>query len=60
MIYEVIRSRDCPDDSEWRAEAIDYASEGECYATIFSGPKAEERAKEYARWKNEFYVLVLD
>lgn len=37
---------------EWHVEAIDHDSEGECYVTSFVGLKAEERAKEYAAWKN--------
>jgi hypothetical protein len=39
--------------TDWRAEAIDDAGEGECYVVTFTGPRAEERAREYARWKNE-------
>jgi hypothetical protein len=26
--------------------------EGEVYSALFSGPKAKERAEEYAKWKN--------
>jgi hypothetical protein len=26
--------------------------EGQIYSTLFSGPKAKERAEEYADWKN--------
>jgi hypothetical protein len=26
--------------------------EGEIYSALFSGPKAKERAEEYAAWKN--------
>ena len=26
--------------------------EGEIYSTLFSGPKAKERAEEYVAWKN--------
>lgn len=51
MIYEVV-----PDQfalGSWRAEAIDYDSEGECYVVPFYGPDSEARAKEYADWKNE-------
>lgn len=33
-------------------EAIDEAGEGECHVAIFSGPDAEERAREYAAWMN--------
>lgn len=48
--YEVVKSDTMMD--EWVVEGIDYDSEGEIYATIFSGPKAEERAKEYAEYLN--------
>ncbi len=41
------------DPHEWRVEAIDYESEGEVYVAIFTGPKARERADEYARFKNK-------
>ena len=37
---------------DWRVEAIDYENEGVIYVTIFSGPEAKERAKEYAGIKN--------
>jgi hypothetical protein len=33
---------------EWQAEVIDYEGDGEIYVTIFSGPNAEERAKEFS------------
>ena len=36
--------------SEWRVEAID--EDGAVRVALFSGPDAEERASEYARWKN--------
>jgi hypothetical protein len=51
MKYEVVRDRTTPD--AWRSEAIDDSSEGECYVAIFSGPDAEQKAREYAAWKNE-------
>jgi hypothetical protein len=51
MRYEAFVSRDAVNDGEWRVEAIDYESEGECYVTIFSGPQAKERAEEYAAFK---------
>ncbi len=50
LTYEVAEDKLCPGD--WRAEASDYDSEGECYVVIFAGPKAEERAREYADFKN--------
>lgn len=48
--YEVVRSRDVPDESEYRVEAIDERT-GECYVAIFSGPRAKERAEEYVALK---------
>lgn len=48
--HEVLPCHVCPYD--WRVEAINFAGEGECYVAIFSGPLAEERAREYAAWKN--------
>lgn len=50
MEYEVIQSQDVP--GEWRVEAIDFETDGQVYVTIFSGPEAQERAHEYAAWKN--------
>lgn len=48
--YEVVKSKQSPD--RWHVEFIDHANEGECYVTVFTGPDAEERAREYARLKN--------
>lgn len=50
MKYEV--SQDRTDSTAWRTEAIDHDSEGECYVVEFWGPQAEERAREYAEFKN--------
>lgn len=50
MNYEAIADQATP--NQWRVEAINHAGEGECFVTIFSGPDAEGRAKEYATWKN--------
>ena len=50
MVFECAQSRDCADD--WIVEAIDLENEGVIYAATFSGPKASERASEYAAWKN--------
>ena len=49
MQYEVVESKHLL--GEWRVEAINYKGDGECYVTLFSGPRAEERAREYAAWK---------
>lgn len=50
MRFEAVKS--AHSDYEWRVEAIDFDSEGECYLAVFSGPKAQQRAEEYAAWKN--------
>jgi hypothetical protein len=50
LTYKLIKDENNPTD--WRAEAIDDAGEGECYVVTFTGPRAEERAREYAQWKN--------
>lgn len=50
LFYECQKSKSCID--EWVVEAIDYDSEGEIYAATFSGHGAQERAEEYAAWKN--------
>ncbi len=50
--YEAFVSRDAVDDDEWRVEGIDYDNDGQIYLTIFSGPQAKKRAKDYARWVN--------
>ena len=36
---------------DWRVEGRDRENEGQVYVAIFSGPKARERAQEYADWK---------
>jgi len=38
------------DPETWRVEAVNHASEGECYVTAFYGLDCERRAKEYAAW----------
>ncbi len=56
MLYEVLEVADgtgaAAAAAAWRVEAIDYDGDGTTYAATFTGPGAEERAKEYARWKN--------
>lgn len=56
MTYEVQRSRDC--EFDFLASAVNDGQDktrdtGEIYVAVFSGPLAEERAREYAAWKNE-------
>jgi hypothetical protein len=48
MHYEVVESRQYP--GHWHAEAID--QDGAVFVVVFSGPHAEQRAHEYANWKN--------
>ena len=50
MQYEVARSAGMQD--EWRVEATDYERDGVVYLTLFLGPDAEARAREYAEFKN--------
>lgn len=52
MEYEVVPDKLDPTKETWRVEAIDFESEGECYVAIFGGPRAQERAAEYADWKS--------
>jgi len=48
MEYEVSADKDFPQD--WRVEAIDIKT-GDVYVAVFSGPHAEQRAREYASWQ---------
>ena len=50
MYHEIKRSARFP--GEWVVEAIDREGEGDVYLAIFSGPAAQERASDYAAWKN--------
>jgi hypothetical protein len=49
IVYESFQDRDNP--SDWRVEAID-SKAGDVYIAIFAGPLAQERAAEYAKFKN--------
>ena len=48
--YKAVASEGIPD--EWRVEGVDHDRGGIVYVTIFSGPDAELRAREYASFKN--------
>lgn len=50
MHHEILRDRNSAYD--WRVESVNDAGDGECYVAIFTGSQAEERAREYADWKN--------
>jgi hypothetical protein len=39
----------------WSVEALDTDGEGGVDVTVFSAPRARERAVEYATWKYGFY-----
>lgn len=52
MTYEIIEDREAIHGDLWRVEAIDFESEAECHVAAFSGPQAEQRAREYAQFKN--------
>jgi hypothetical protein len=55
MTYEIMKSSLTPD--EWRVEAIDTTT-GDCYVALFSGPRAQQRAEEYAGFKNRQEMLA--
>ena len=48
MKYEIAESRQYP--NHWHVEAVN--GDGEVFVVVFSGPKAKDRAYEYAAWKN--------
>ena len=50
MKYEVVKSKYAQDT--WVVEAINLPGEGEIFAACFDGPDAQQRAEEYATWKN--------
>lgn len=39
-------------ESSWEVSAIDDNDTGKIFITIFPGSDGEERAREYAAWKN--------
>jgi hypothetical protein len=47
--FEAFQDKENPAD--WRVEAIDIKA-GDVYTAIFVGPLAEQRATEYAEFKN--------
>ena len=42
--------RDKVEPDLWRVEDTDYNDDGGCNVTVFEGPDAEKRAREYAEW----------
>jgi hypothetical protein len=48
LVYEAVESRDYPD--HWHVEATD--TEGTVFIASFSGPTAQERAREFADRQN--------
>lgn len=50
MNYEAFADK--LDANSWRVEAIDFENEGVVYVSVFFGPRAKERAEEYAQWQN--------
>lgn len=50
MEHEVTEDRLNPGD--YRVEAIDKDGDGQVYIAIFVGPNAQQKAEEYAEWKN--------
>lgn len=45
---------DANDATSWRVEAIDVIGDGSCEVAIFSGPRAEDRAREFAKFYYDF------
>ena len=50
MKYEVKPSQESRD--EYLVLAVNEANHNEVFSAVFSGPQAQERAEEYAAWKN--------
>jgi hypothetical protein len=50
MKYEVKPSQENRD--EYLVVAVNEANHNEVFSAVFSGPQAQERAEEYAAWKN--------
>ena len=48
MQTTVMADKEFPND--WRVEMIE-AETGDIFVAVFSGPDAEERAREYAQWQ---------
>jgi hypothetical protein len=46
---EVVKDATIP--NAWRVEKLDSDGDGGVDVTIFAGPRAHERATEYAAWK---------
>lgn len=51
MEYTAVQDRTL--EGAWRVEAIDYENEGVAHIAIFIGPNAEQRAREYATFKEQ-------
>jgi hypothetical protein len=51
--------QDMKNKGDWRVEAIDFDDEGALYVTIFSGPDARKRAREYVAMKSAQEALRL-
>ena len=56
MTYECLFSAR---DRGWVVEAIDLEKDGGVHRTLFTGPDAELRAREYAEWKQQQLVSSL-
>jgi hypothetical protein len=54
---EITVFEDRANEGDWRVEYFD--DDGGCYVTIFAGPKAEQRALDYARALGEGAVKAM-
>lgn len=52
MEYEVYQAKGNPDEWVVGAAAHPPLGEGEMYMAYFEGPRAEQRAREYAAWQS--------
>ena len=50
--YEVHGEPRSSGDADWHVGAVDDRCEGVLYTAMFVGTEAEQRAREYAAWKN--------
>jgi hypothetical protein len=58
LIAEIVKRRTAPES--WTVEAIAMKDDGAIEIAIFSGPKAKERAVEYAAAKYTDYRVLAD
>jgi hypothetical protein len=58
LVAEIVRNRTTPES--WSVEAIAMKDDGAVEVTTFSGPKARDRAVEYASERYVDYRILAD